>query len=127
MQRIVRIRLVLACLVSLALASAASAADVSGTWEMTVHASDPLTWTLTVEQKGDSLSGKIKVGSSPSDVLDVTGKVSGDHIEFTFTLPDSDGDRPFNLSGEVAGDTIQGTKTNLWMFGEGDWTAKHIS
>lgn len=125
MQAAVTARIVVAFALILACAAVASAADVTGTWDVTINSPEPMKWSMVLEQKDNNVTGKIRLGTTASaGVQDVTGKIDGDQITVSFIVPDSDGDRPFTLSGEVAGDAIKGKKTNLWMYGDGDWTAK---
>ncbi|MCY4662360.1 MAG: hypothetical protein OXF93_21520 [Acidobacteria bacterium] len=110
-------------LAGLALTAPAARAqsDVSGVWE--IHLDTQIgeaTWTATIEQDGDSLSGEIDIGDRT--VLPLEGKVDGVSIDFTFIVPDLDGDLPITLTGQVDGETIAGDEGNFVWYGAGRWT-----
>jgi hypothetical protein len=86
----------------------AHAADVAGTWTLTVVTEAGTgTPTLVLAQDGNRLTGTYtgRFGASP-----VTGTSDGDAIEFAFTASG-----PFGMSakvtytGTVAGDTMSGS------------------
>jgi hypothetical protein len=59
-------------------------ADLSGTWSVAVDAQgQSVTSTLTVEQKGDSISGVL---ASEIGQANVRGHVKGDTVNFSFGL-----------------------------------------
>ncbi len=112
--------LALAILVLTAPAARAQS-DVAGVWE--IHLDTQIgeaTWTATIEQDGDSLSGEIDIGDRT--VLPLEGKVEGTSIDFTFIVPDLDGDLPITLTGQVDGETIAGDEGNFVWYGAGRWT-----
>jgi hypothetical protein len=96
--------------------------DVTGTWAiaLTTQAGET-NWTANFTQDGERLLGEIDLGDR--EILSLEGTVQGSTIEFTFVVPDLDGDQPIDLSGEVMGDTIKGDNGSFVWFGRGDWTA----
>jgi hypothetical protein len=59
-------------------------ADLTGTWEVSVQTPDQaVSSTLTVEQKGDSISGVL---ASEIGQANVRGVVKGDTVNFSFGL-----------------------------------------
>lgn len=119
------LRLAFAVFLALGWPSAAFAADVTGNWDMTVNAQQPLHWKVTFKQEGETVTGRIRLGTTQSaKVLDIEGTVKDNHIEFTFNIEDLGGNQPFNLEGEIDGGQIKGKKAHLWNYGEGDWTAQ---
>ena len=110
-------------LAALALTGLAARAqtDVSGVWEINLDTQiGEATWTATFEQDGDSLSGEIDIGDRT--VLPLEGKVDGAAIDFTFIVPDLDGELPIVLSGTIDGATIAGDDGNFVWYGAGRWT-----
>ena len=90
-----RVALVLCCLAVLCVSQAAAqqgegkqpaAVDVTGTWKAQVdlggNTGEPV---FTFKQDGDKLTGKYKGFFGEKDV---TGKVTGDKIEFEFSTED---------------------------------------
>lgn len=72
-------------------------ADVSGTWNVTVEGPQgPMGSVLTIEQKGDTLSGKFssEIGEAP-----ISGMVKGDSVKIALGL-DMGGQQ---LSLQIAG------------------------
>jgi len=93
---------------SFGLATAALAADPTGTWTWTRDFNgNPVTTTLKLKQDGKNLTGKITGRqNTESDIED--GKVDGDNVSFKVT-------REFNgnkivqaYTGKVTGDTFKG-------------------
>ena len=110
-------------LAGLALTAPAARAqsDVSGVWEINLDTQiGEATWTATFEQDGAALSGEIDIGDRT--VLPLEGKVDGASIDFTFIVPDLDGDLPIVLSGTIEGATIAGDEGNFVWYGAGRWT-----
>ena len=107
--------IVAACLIS----TAAFAADASGTWKWTQQGrggkggggGTPRETTLTLEQKGDKLTGKV---SSPgrdgaTNTVDITnGTVKGDVVAFSVEREFGGNKFVMKYSGKLAGDTITG-------------------
>jgi hypothetical protein len=101
---------------ALLLGHVARAADGTGTWLLSVETpAGSGTSTLTLLQKGESLSGTYKgeLGEAP-----VSGTVKGDDIEMQFTL-DVQGQRiAVKYTGKIDGASMSG-KVSLDQFGEG--------
>ena len=95
--------------------------DVSGVWEINLDTQiGEATWTATFEQDGAALSGEIDIGDRT--VLPLEGTVDGAALDFTFIVPDLDGDLPIVLSGTIEGATIAGDEGNFVWYGAGRWT-----
>lgn len=95
--------------------------DVSGVWEINLDTQiGEATWTATFEQEGAALSGEIDIGDRT--VLPLEGTVDGAALDFTFIVPDLDGDLPIVLSGTIDGATIAGDDGNFVWYGAGRWT-----
>jgi hypothetical protein len=100
------------------LVCAALGADVSGSWAFTVETPQGSgTPSFEFKQDGEKLSGTY---SGQFGTAKLTGTVKGDHVEFTFEIPDMDGkvtykgtlDGPARMKGDVEyGDVAKGTFT----------------
>jgi hypothetical protein len=99
----------------------AYAADVAGTWNLTVQMSAGTgTPTLVLVQDGENLTGTYtgRMGTSP-----IKGKLSGNAIEFSFTVSGPMGSRDVTYKGTVDGAAMSGT-VNLGPMGDGTFTGK---
>ena len=109
------------CVLLLLLPLALTAADVTGKWEFAVEvggqSGNP---TFTFQQKGEKLTGRY---SGLLGEADVTGKVKGDSIEFSFTVKGDLGEVTATYSGKISGDKMKGM-TEYGSFGSGAFTAK---
>lgn len=113
LQRILRI-----ALPAIALACAAFAADISGSWEFTVETSQGSgTPSFEFKQEGETLSGTY---SGQFGTAKLSGTVKSDQVEFTFEIPNMDGkvrykgtiESPTRMKGDVEyGDVAKGTFT----------------
>jgi hypothetical protein len=102
----------------IALACAALAADISGSWEFTVETSQGSgTPSFEFKQEGEKLSGTY---SGQFGTAKLSGSVKGDQVEFTFEIPNLDGkvrytgtlDGPARMKGDVEyGDIAKGSFT----------------
>jgi hypothetical protein len=91
-------------LLFLLLATAAWAADVTGTWKGEVSTPDGNTFSLTYtfKQDGTKLTGTVPQGDQlPLD----NGKVEGDKISFSVKV-DMNGGTTFSSEGTINGDEI---------------------
>jgi len=91
-----------ATLMSLVLACAALAADISGAWQFTVeNAKGKGTPSFEFKQDGENLTGTYagKFGKAP-----VTGSVKGNQVEFSFDAPSG----KFQYKGTIDGDSMKG-------------------
>lgn len=103
---------------AIALACAALAADISGSWEFAVETSQGSgTPSFEFKQEGEKLSGTY---SGQFGTAKLAGTVKGGQVEFTFEIPSLDGkvtykgtlDGPARIKGDVAyGDVAKGTFT----------------
>ncbi len=108
-------------LVALMLPLALAAADVTGKWEFTVElgggAGNP---AFTFQQQGEKLTGRYQGQLGEADLA---GKVTGDDIQFSFTVKGDLGELKAAYAGKVSGDTMKG-KVDYGQLGEGTFTAK---
>ncbi|MEP7271579.1 MAG: hypothetical protein ABI882_08735 [Acidobacteriota bacterium] len=97
----------------------ATAADVTGTWKMTVESQagtgNP---TVTLKQDGEMLTGNYKgqLGEAP-----LKGTLKGSEIKFSFSVNAQGQDLLIEYTGTVEGKTMKG-KVKLGDFGEGTFT-----
>ncbi len=105
-------------LTALAPVPATAQTDVSGTWnavvELDLGSGEP---TFVFTQDGDTITGTYEgtFGGAP-----LTGKVTGDTIEFTFG---AEGVGAATYTGTIMGDSMKGT-CDYGEAGGGTWTAK---
>ena len=130
-----------AAAISLAAAAPAAAQDASGTWEFaytmeTPRGSMERTMTVQLVQDGTALTGTAEMpamgrpgggggggGGGETRTVDISnGMVAGNEVMFTIVL--SRGERTFEMtfSGQVDGDTMEGTVSNP-MGGDSPFTA----
>jgi hypothetical protein len=93
-------------LLFLLLATAALAADVTGTWKGDVSSPDGNTFTLTYtfKQDGAKLTGTV-LGPQGDPLPIDNGKVDGDKISFSVKV-DFNGGTVFSSEGTIKGDEI---------------------
>jgi len=93
-------------LLFLLLATAAWAADVTGTWkgEMSTPDGNTFTLTYTFKQDGTKLTGTVLSPQGDTVPLD-NGKVEGDKISFSVKV-DMNGGTTFSSQGTINGDEI---------------------
>ncbi len=112
------------CLIALAAAGAARAADepakVAGKWALSVEGGPRMVFqTLTLEQDGAKIKGTLQ---SPRGPIPFEGAVKGKNI--SFTVKRADQDQAFEYNGTVNGDTMKGS---LRAGGETrNWTARRL-
>lgn len=97
----------------------AAAADVTGTWKLTVESQAGTgTPTVTLKQDGENLTGTYKgqLGEAP-----LTGTLKGSDIKFSFKVSVQGQDLQVDYTGTVDGKTMKG-KVKLGDFGEGTFT-----
>ncbi len=104
-----------AILLSLALALPLTAQDetshVSGTWELSWEsARGPGGAVVILEQHGDSLSGTAEMRMGTVEISKAS--VDGDKVTFSIVLSREDRTVELVFSGEVDGDTFNGTMSN---------------
>jgi len=102
-------------------AQAQQAANVAGNWELTQPGRNgPQTQALTIDQKGDALTGTLK--GAQGDPVPLTGTVSGNNITFTVKRQGRNGEVVIEYKGTLDSGTLKGTV----MMGQNsvEWTAK---
>ena len=106
-------------LIALIFMQASRAADVTGTWIMTVQTSagsgSP---TFTLVQKGDAITGTYKgqLGEAP-----VSGSISGNDMTLQFTVDAQGQTLTIKYTGKVDGKSVSGNVA-LGAFGSGTFT-----
>ncbi len=100
-------------------AQVAGAADVTGTWIMSVQTSagsgSP---TFVLVQKGDALSGSYRGQLGEAQV---SGTVKGDEVTIEYKVDGQAGSLNVKYSGKTDGKTMSG-KVSLGQLGEGTFT-----
>jgi len=98
-----------------------AAADVTGKWDFAVElgggGGNP---TFTFKQQGEKLTGRY---TGQLGEADLTGKVQGDDLQFSFSVKGDLGELTANYTGKVSGDTIKGS-VQYGELGSGTFTAK---
>jgi hypothetical protein len=104
---------------ALSLAQMAGAADVTGTWIMSVQTSagsgSP---TFVLVQKGEALSGSYRGQLGEAQV---TGSVKDDEVTIEYKVDGQAGSLAVKYSGKTDGKTMSG-KVSLGQLGEGTFT-----
>jgi hypothetical protein len=106
----------LIAMLTLGLAQVASAADVTGTWSMSVETgAGSGTPTFVLTQKGEVITGTYKgqLGEAP-----VNGTVKGDDVTIEIKIDAQGQSLTITYSGKVSGNGMSG-KVSLGQFGEG--------
>ena len=114
-------KLLAAALASLLWSVAADAADVAGTWNLTVNTQAGTgTPTLVLVQDGDNLTGAYtgRFGTSQ-----ITGKIKDTAIQFSFTAAGPMGSAEVSYNGTVDGSCMSGDMKMGQMAG-GSFTGK---
>jgi hypothetical protein len=117
-------RLFLAPILLFVTVSAFAASDVSGNWrvEFVVPTGERMVM-MTINQKGESLSGRI-VGEDGE--FQVEGKIVDDQITVEWTVPEQGQPMKITMRGTVKGDDIEGT-ARIGNVGEGSLYARRLS
>jgi hypothetical protein len=90
------------------LATAAFAAELSGTWKWTsVTATGPVEMTAVLLHKDGALTGTVTGRQGPADIRDAS--VNGGQVAFSVTRGTAGNKVVIKYSGKLAGDTITGT------------------
>jgi hypothetical protein len=104
-----------------AMASAAHAADVTGTWLMAVKFGEINgTPSFVLSQQGDKVTGTFKGQLGEANVI---GAVTGNAIKLSFKTKNQGQDLDVVYSGTVDGDSMSG-KVEFVGAGEGTFTGK---
>jgi len=100
---------------------AATAADVSGAWDLEVASpqGEMHTAKLTLTQEGEKISGSL---SGERGEFKVEGALKGDHIEFIVNYTGDDAPHRIPFQGKVEG---AGKMNGRYSMGDtgGDWSA----
>ena len=109
-----------------AMAGAALAADVTGTWKASFDTQVGVqNYTFTFKVDGNKLTGKAKSELANSETEIAEGTVNGDDISFVENLTFQDMPLRIVYKGKIAGDEIKFTRIILDMFME-DLVAKRV-
>jgi hypothetical protein len=111
--------LLLSAILMTVMATAASAADVTGTWTASFDTQigvQKYTYTFTVA--GSKLTGKAKSELAMTETEIAEGTVNGDDITFVENLNFQDMPLRIVYKGKLAGDELRLTRTILDMFTE---------
>jgi hypothetical protein len=104
---------------ALTMASAAGAADITGTWIMAVQTgAGSGAPTFILVQKGDTLSGSYKGQLGEAQV---SGTVKGEEVTIEYQVDAQGQNLAVKYSGKTDGKTMSG-KVSLGQFGEGTFT-----
>lgn len=100
---------------------AASAADVSGNWNLTVETQrgtqNP---SMTLVQKGEEVTGTYKGARGE---MPIKGTIKGNDLKLAYTISAQGNEFTINYEGVVDGDSIAG-KVIMGQMGEGKFSAK---
>jgi len=98
----------------------AEAADVTGTWLMTVEAPEGTAHpTILLKQEGERITGTYRGRMGESDL---SGSIKGNDIRFTVTLRFQDVSYVVVYTGTVSGDSMKGS-ARFGEAGTGNWSA----
>ena len=101
--------------------AAALAADVNGTWDLSVTTSQgTFTPAVSIRQDGEKLSGTYR-GRMGESAL--TGTLKGNEIQFSVILKFKDQDFTVTYSGTVDGNTMSG-KVQFVEGAPGSWSGR---
>ena len=112
-------RILLGAVIAVAMATAAFAADVTGTWTASFDTQVGVQkYTYTFKVDGNKLTGKAKSELANAETEITEGTVNGDDISFVENLNFQDMPLRIVYKGKIAGDEIKFTRTILDMFME---------
>ena len=112
-------RFLIGVMIVVAMATAAFAADVTGTWTASFDTQvGAQKYTYTFKVAGNKLTGKAKSELAGTDTEITEGTVNGDDISFVENINVQDMPLRIVYKGKVAGDEIKFTRTILDMFTE---------
>ena len=121
-----RKRILLSAMIMAAMAAAAFAADVTGTWTASFDTQvGNQKYTYTFKVAGNKLTGKAKSEFAMTESEITEGTVNGDDITFVENLNYQDMPLRIVYKGKIAGDEIKFTRTILDMFME-ELVAKRV-
>ena len=112
-------RILFGALIVAAMAAAAFAADVTGTWTASFETQvGTQKYTYTFKVAGNKLTGKAKSELAGTDTEITEGTVNGDDISFVENITFQDMPLRIAYKGKVMGDDLKLTRTILDMFTE---------
>lgn len=112
-------RILFTVMLMIAMAVAAVAADVTGTWTATFDTQvGAQKYTYTFRVAGNKLTGKAKSELAMTETDITEGTVNGDDITFVENLNFQDMPLRIVYKGKVTGDDLKLTRTILEMFTE---------
>ncbi len=112
-------KLLIGVLIAVAIATAAFAADVTGTWAATFDTQvGAQKYIYTFKVDGNKLTGKAKSELAMTETEITEGTVSGDDISFVENLNFQDMPLRIVYKGKIMGDDLKLTRTILDMFTE---------
>jgi len=99
-------------------------ADVAGNWrvEFTVPTGE-VGVNMTINQKGAVLSGRV---INEDGEFDLRGRVAGNQVTVTWTVPEQGGQMDITMKGTVDGEYIEGV-ARIGNVGEGTLSARRMS
>lgn len=122
----IRKRIMLSAVIIAAMAVAAFAADVNGTWTASFDTQvGNQKYTYTFKVAGNKLTGKAKSEFAMTESEITEGTVNGDDISFVENLNYQDMPLRIVYKGKIVGDEIKFTRTILDMFME-ELVAKRV-
>ncbi|MBZ5633478.1 MAG: hypothetical protein LAO55_10165 [Acidobacteriia bacterium] len=115
----VKQRFLIGAVIVAAMAAAAFAADVTGTWTATFDTQvGAQKYTYTFKVEGTKLTGKAKSELAMTETEITEGTVNGDDISFVENLNFQDMPLRIVYKGKLAGNDLKLTRTILDMFTE---------
>lgn len=115
----VKNKTLIGALIAVAMATAAFAADVTGTWTATFDTQvGAQKYTYTFKVDGKKLTGKAKSELAMTETEITEGTVSGDDVSFVENLNFQDMPLRIVYKGKIMGDDLKLTRTILDMFTE---------
>jgi hypothetical protein len=98
------------------------AADISGTWEITLQTQQgDYTFEMSIEQDGENI--KVTMESMQGDENVGEGTFKDNKAEWSVTVSFPNGDFTINYTGTLEEDTLSG-EADIGEYGTMDWTAK---
>lgn len=98
------------------------AADISGTWAMTLETQrGPMESEMTIEQDGENI--KVTMEGFQGDEMIGEGTFKDNKAEWSVTVSTPNGDFTISYTGTLEEDTLSG-EAEMGDFGTMEWTAK---
>jgi hypothetical protein len=107
----------------LAVAAATAQADAAGEWMVSFATpSGPAEFTMYVNQEGTRLTGRL---TSDAGEFPLRGRVDGDSVTITWSLPDGGRLLAVTFTGKITGDEMSGT-ARLGDRGQGPFSGQRV-